>query len=307
MPVSKGKNCVADEMHQWKHTGLHSGRGKGGTEGKLVPYPEGQKQAVAIALNVCGQGKGKKGKGKTSDHAEALQALGFSEEAALLVASFAEGFNAPLGLAVASGMVQTAGFIESEEAAKITAQNSYEGDVDHTPGKQKPQKDRVAKQDDQGSIATFPTVPHSEGPMVAANKGKCPTGTRSVGGGFCKNPKAGNRQYFEIEKGKSCPPGSRGAGKGRCRVDFAEPVANATNPAAPAATDKPKALDCPPKKSEAEKQAEKAERGTQDTTTPDPQQPKEPPQPKEPKTAKELAEAEERKREREACKKSRGN
>lgn len=242
--VDAHKDKMGKVMHEFKRGQLHSGTGKKGKKGKVVTKRD---QAIAIGLS----------------YAEKLMSMGYSEEAALEVASFM-AFNEPLGLAMASGMVQTsAGYIESEEAAALTEQNSYEGDVDHKAGKQKPQKDRVAKQDDQGSIATFPTVPHSEGPMVKANKGKCPTGTRSVGGGFCKNPKAGNRQYFDIEKGKSCPPGSKGAGKGRCRVDFSEFADGGVE----AINNTP----CPEKKSPAEKQAEKAERGTQPTQPTPPQ------------------------------------
>jgi Fe2+ transport system protein FeoA len=248
LPPGHGADAHKDKMgkvmHEFKRGQLRSGTGKKGKKGKVVTD---RAQAVAIG----------------SSYAEKLMAMGYTEEAAMEVASFVV-FNEPLGLAMASGMVQTAaGYIESEEAAKLTEQNSYEGDVDHTPGKQKPQKDRVAKQDDQDSIATFPTVPHSEGPMVRASKGRCPTGTRSVGGGFCKNPKAGKRQYFEIERGKSCPPGSKGAGKGRCRVDFSEFADGGV-----AAIDN---TPCPEKKSPAEKQAEKAERGTQPTQPTSPQ------------------------------------
>ena len=220
--VDAHKDKMGKVMHEFKRGQLRSGTGKKGKKGKVVTD---RAQAVAIG----------------SSYAEKLMAMGYTEEAALAVASF----------------------IESQKAAELTEQNSYEADIDHTPGKQKPQKDRVAKQDDQDSIATFPTVPHSEGPMVRARKGRCPTGTRSVGGGFCKNPKAGKRQYFEIEKGKSCPPGSKGAGKGRCRVDFSEFADGGV-----AAIDN---TPCPEKKSPAEKQAEKAERGTQPTQPTSPQ------------------------------------
>jgi hypothetical protein len=136
-----------------------------------------------------------------------IQALGFSEEAAI---AFAEMYD----------------FISAEEAAADAADGPL-GDIQSTPGKQKGNSGRN-KQTPQGSVASFPTLPnqtdnpYSEGPYIRARKGKCPTGTRAVGGGFCKNPKPGKRQYFEIEKGKGCPPGSRSAGRGRCRVDFVE-------------------------------------------------------------------------------------
>jgi hypothetical protein len=46
MPVKKGKGCVADVMREWKAGQLHSGE-----DGKVV---KDQKQAVAIALSMCG-------------------------------------------------------------------------------------------------------------------------------------------------------------------------------------------------------------------------------------------------------------
>jgi len=46
MPVKRGKGCVADVMREWKAGQLRSGVG-----GKAV---EDQKQAVAIALSMCG-------------------------------------------------------------------------------------------------------------------------------------------------------------------------------------------------------------------------------------------------------------
>jgi|GEM_PF-5267556 len=49
MPVKKGKGCVADVMREWKAGTLHSGE-----KGKVV---KDQKQAVAIALSMCGASK----------------------------------------------------------------------------------------------------------------------------------------------------------------------------------------------------------------------------------------------------------
>lgn len=70
MPVHKGKNCVSDEMHRWGKGDLHSGVGKKGADGKVVPKGKaGQKQALAIAINEC-------------SHSERLQSMGYSEKVA---------------------------------------------------------------------------------------------------------------------------------------------------------------------------------------------------------------------------------
>lgn len=69
MPAKPGKKCVESEMKRWKAGELHSGTGKKGKDGPVV---KDQKQAIAIALSVCGK----------SNYAEHLVNLGFSEEAA---------------------------------------------------------------------------------------------------------------------------------------------------------------------------------------------------------------------------------
>jgi hypothetical protein len=74
MPVHKGKNCVSEEMHRWGQGELHSGTGKKGVDGDVVPKSKaGQKQALAIAINEC-------------NHSERLQSIGYSEEVATQVA-----------------------------------------------------------------------------------------------------------------------------------------------------------------------------------------------------------------------------
>jgi len=89
-PISAHKDEVGQIMHRWKHHDpkpLHSGRGKGGKEGKVV---KSQDQAIAIALSMAGKSKGGK-KGKTSDHAERLMSMGYSEDVALEVSSMLDG------------------------------------------------------------------------------------------------------------------------------------------------------------------------------------------------------------------------
>jgi hypothetical protein len=281
-------------MHEFKRGQLHSGTGKKGRKGKIV---KNRAQAIAIGLS----------------YVEKLIAMGYSEEAALTFAKFA--YNEPLALGIASGMIQTAAFVDSQRAADV-ADEGPTSDIDSTPGNQKGSSGR-RKQSQQRSSGSFPTLPketdspYSEGPMVKARDGKCPTGTRSVGGGFCKNPKAGRRQYFDIEKGKGCPPGSKPAGKGRCRVDFAE--SRPSSPGGAQSTTQStdggvNAIDntpCPEKKSPAEKQAEKAEQGTQPT-------PETPPEakttePAEPPTAEDLEKKRVAKERAERCAKQAGN
>lgn len=184
--VDAHKDKMGKVMHEFKHGTLHSGTGKKGKKGPKVTSRE---QAIAIGIS-------------ESKHAERLMAMGYSEEAAKAVADF----------------------IESKKAADIVEQRTVLSDVDATPGKQKPL--RKPKQDPQGSVATFPTLPksmdeaHAEGPFIAAKNRRCPRGTLPIGAGFCKNPKPGKRQYFEVQPRKHCPPNSRPAGKGMCYVDY---------------------------------------------------------------------------------------
>lgn len=75
MPVSKGPDCVGNELSRFRRGELHSGRG-----GKVVTDP---KQAKAIALSACGQSK----------YSEVLQSMGFPASVADEVTEmFAESF-----------------------------------------------------------------------------------------------------------------------------------------------------------------------------------------------------------------------
>lgn len=79
--VSAHKDTVGQEMHRFKRGELHSGTGKKGKLGKIV---KDRAQAIAISLSVAGKSKGKS---STSDHAERLISMGFSEETANEVAA----------------------------------------------------------------------------------------------------------------------------------------------------------------------------------------------------------------------------
>jgi hypothetical protein len=75
MPISKGKDCVGNEMERFHKGALHSGKGD-----KVVTDP---KQAKAIALSACGESK----------YSETLQSIGFSAETAeAVVEMFSESF-----------------------------------------------------------------------------------------------------------------------------------------------------------------------------------------------------------------------
>jgi hypothetical protein len=265
MPVSKGPDCVGDEMRRFKDGELHSGQSKKPVKNK--------KQAVAIALSVCGKSK----------YSEMIQGLGFNEHAAQ---AFAEMYD----------------FISAKEAEENAGDGPL-GDIQSTPGKQKGDSGRQ-KQAPQELATTTPTLPkqapgnndYSDGPMVKAKKGTCPTGTRAVGGGHCRNTKPGKRQYFEVEKGKSCPPGSKSAGSGRCRVDFAE------YPGSTGAENAKKAIEntsCS-KKREKDPNAPKKEVAT-------PTKPTQPTEPEKPKTPEQQMLRDTAKKRAEQCAKQQGN
>ena len=78
--ASAHKDKVGSEMHRFKRGELHSGTGKKGKKGPIV---KNRAQAIAIALSVAG-------KSKTSNHAERLMSMGYSEQVATEVASMLE-------------------------------------------------------------------------------------------------------------------------------------------------------------------------------------------------------------------------
>ena len=85
--ISAHDDAVGRAMHRWKHhdpKALHSGRGKGGKEGKVV---KSQDQAIAIALSMKKAGK--------SGYAERLQSMGYSESVAVKIVEMLDfsGFN----------------------------------------------------------------------------------------------------------------------------------------------------------------------------------------------------------------------
>lgn len=252
-PASAHDDKVGKVLHEFKRGQLHSGTGKKGKKGPVV---KSRAQALAIGLNYS--------------QFEQLQTLGYSKDAAWAFA---------------------------EMAAKLADEGPL-SDIDSKPGKQAGNSGKK-KENPQEMATTFPTLPKvgiggekfAEGVMIRAKRGSCPTGTKSVGAGFCRNTKPGKRQYFEIEKGKSCPPGSKSAGSSRCRVNFAEAVSSTI---------------CPPKKNDAEKQVQKAQEGTQPTkpTTPDASQPQSTPKVQ---SVEQAAETERKKQQREECKKMQGN
>jgi hypothetical protein len=107
-------------MRRFKDGDLHSGQSKKPVKNK--------KQAVAIALSVCGKSK----------YSEMIQGLGFNEHAAQ---AFAEMYD----------------FISAKEAEESAGDGPL-GDIQSTPGKQKGNSGRQ-KQAPQELVTTTPTLP----------------------------------------------------------------------------------------------------------------------------------------------------
>jgi hypothetical protein len=158
MPVSKGKNCVKDEMHQWKHDGLHSGTGKKGKDGKLISYPSGKKQAIAVALSVCGKSK--------ADHSESLQSLGYSEDTVNTVLDILYGESPDWKQQFKTGNPGKNNQQNYEKDPWFERNDTRPADIDSRPGKQKGSqgKQKVNNDSEMLSAPSLPRSPVQPGP-----------------------------------------------------------------------------------------------------------------------------------------------
>lgn len=149
--ASAHKDTVGQEMHRFKRGQLHSGRGKGGKPGKIV---KDRKQAIAISLSIAG-------KSKTSDHAERLMSMGYSEDTATQVAEMLAYSEVDWGKQHRTGKAGPQNPGNYKPIAK-ESQGLLDLEVDNRPGKQPGDQGKLKVNTESLSISG-PALPKGPG------------------------------------------------------------------------------------------------------------------------------------------------